>query len=346
MKRLFELKKKKHILLFSVPIIIVLAAIYFYTTGGRYVSTDNAYLKAHRILLVAEVSGKVIHVNIQDNQFVEKGQVLLTIDPQPYEIAVRQAKENLSKVQNNIESIRAEYYLKLSELTKTQEDVRYWTQEEKRYQTLKKTKAVSVAKADKVKHQWRLSLEEEASKKYELSIILARLNGCPTIAVEDHPDYKQAVASLDKANLDLERTTVVSPLDGITSNVKMETGEYVLSGRPLFSIMDNKNIWIEANLKETDLTYVTPGQTAMIEIDAYPGRKFKADVTSITPATGSEFSILPPQNASGNWVKVVQRIMVHLKFKSQKDRPNLIAGMSSYVTIDTVHNRIGRWFGS
>lgn len=339
-----ENRKKRRMLLVSGPAIIALIGAFFYITGQRYVSTDNAYLKANKTAISAEVSGKAAEVKVKDNQLVQAGDLLLAIDPEPYRIAVQQAEATLANTRTDVESMRADYLLKSAELSKAEEKVRYWNKENERFQSLLETSAVSASKAAEVKHEWQSATEERAAAKQELASALARLGGNADIPTDEHPRYREALAALEKAKLNLARTNITAPLTGTASSVTLEPGEYIAAGIPLFSIVDSQ-LWVEANYKETDLTYVRPGQKATIEVDTFPGKEWKAVVASVTPATGAEFSILPPQNASGNWVKVVQRIMVRLEFEDKESMPPMAAGMSAYVTIDTGHSRLGRWFG-
>ncbi len=327
------------------PLIILILAFGLYLFGNRYVSTDNAYVKADKAMLSAEVSGKISEVLIKDNSRVSKGETLIILDAEPFQIAVTKAEANLIHVKAEIEGMRSEYLQKLAELTKAEEAVSYNKKEAIRYKELADKLAGTKQKSDQAQHDLHSSESSRDAAGQEAEALKAKLGGDPNIAAEDHPNYKLALSELEKAKLDLSRINITAPADGVLTNVETDVGEYITAGLPIFTLVNDNNQWIEANFKETDLTNVKVGQLADIEIDTFPGITWKAKVTSITPATGSEFSILPPQNSSGNWVKVVQRIMIKLELEDNKDKPKLTAGMSAFVKVDTEHSRVGRFFG-
>ncbi len=321
--------------LLAGPLAIAMAGGYFYFSGGHYISTDNAYLKAEKVPIASEVAGKVIAVSIKDNQRVAKGDPLFRIDPEPYRIAMERAEAKLASIHDDLKKLRADCRQKESELEKAEENVRYWSGENDRYQKLLETNTISPSRAGEIEHSLRDALKGRDAAKQALRGALASLDNKPDERLDDLPRYREAAAELDRARLDLQRTEVSAPQDGVAAHVQLAVGEYVLPGAPLFSLIDDRHVWVEANFKEGDLARVRPGQKATVEVDTYAGQKQPASVVSITPLTGAEASILPPQNASGNWVKVVQRIMVRLEFERAEDLPPLVAGMSSYVSIDT-----------
>ncbi len=339
------LRTKTAILLIG-PAVLTLVGIVFYLFGGRYVSTDNAYVRLSMTAIGSEVSGTVAEVRVRDNAPVARGDELFQLDPEPFQIAAMRAEAHLYGVRDDIDSMRAEYLQKQASLAKAEESVRYRQTEYMRYKDLVAREAISKEQLDRAYHEFNASVDERDAAKHEVEAVKAKLGGNPDVATEDHPRFKQSKADLDKARLDLSRVKVVAPSDGIAANVRMEPGEYVAAGLPLFTLVNDDAPWVEANFKETDLTHVRRGQTAAIEVDTYPGTKWLARVVSVTPATGAEFSILPPQNSSGNWVKVVQRIMVRLQMEEDNDsKPPLAAGMSTTVTIDTEANRLDRLLG-
>lgn len=327
------------------PAALIVVGVVLYLFGDRYVSTDNAYVKAEKTSISAEVSGNIIEVKVKDNSRVAKGDELFLIDPTPFQIAVSRTEANLNKVRAEIESMRSDYHQKLAELARSDESVRYRERENTRYQNLVAKNAVSKEKGDQAGFDFNAAVKDRDAVEQQVESLKAKLGGDPDIAAEDHPNFKQAKAELDKALLDLSRVTVAAPSDGVVANVTMEPGEYTAVGLPLFSIVNDRTKWIEANFKETDLTHVRPGQHAEITVDTYPGVTWNAKVVSISPATGSEFSILPAQNSSGNWVKVVQRIMVRLELDANDNDVSLAAGMSTHVEVDTRANRLQRLFG-
>lgn len=343
LSRLRKLILQKIFLMAVVPGVILLTTVYFFLFGQRYVSTDNAYIKADKVAIASEVSGRIVKINAENNEEVEKGKLLFEIDPKPYQFAVYKAEANLNMVKNEIEAIKANYNQAVATLEFAKKNMRYWEKEHKRYKSLINTDSVSQSKLDEVYNHYNSAIKDRDSAKEEVTATLAKLSGDISLPVEQQPKYLEAKAHLENAQLNLKWTKVFAPFDGKTVNLLLETGQYVKAGTPLFSMVKTDSSWVEANFKETDLTYVRPGDQAMIKIDAYPDEEWEAVVGSISGATGSELSILPPQNSSGNWVKVVQRIMVKLKFKHHEQKVPLAAGMSCNVTIDTGHTRIDRW---
>lgn len=340
-------QRERWALLLAGPVLITLIGAVFYLTGDRYVGTDNAYVKANKVPVSAEIVGRIAEVNIKDNTHVDVGQVLFTIEREPYLIALRRAEGNLANKRADLVSLWADYAQKQAELAQAESNAQLQSKDYERYAEMVKSGATTVQRYDQARNARDNAVASLNAARQAVSSALAKLSGDPKMPVEEHPRYKQAQAELDKAKLDLERTAVKATISGIVANVTMRPGEYVTAGQPLFGIVDDKNLWVEANFKETDLTHVRAGQWAHIRIDTFPGREWLAKVASITPATGAEFSILPPQNSSGNWVKIVQRIMVRLEFEKQDDHaPQLAAGMSADVSIDTRFSLLTRFFGA
>jgi membrane fusion protein, multidrug efflux system len=337
--------RKMTVLIFG-PLALLVIGAGFYLFGDRYISTDNSYVKAEKTSISAEVSGRIIKVNVKDNSRVAKGDELFLIDPEPFQIAVNRAEANMNNVRAEIESMRSDYLQKQAELARAEESVRYRANEHDRYKDLVDKLAASKEKSAQAHYEFNTAVKERDAARQEVESLKAKLGGDAEIATDNHPRFKQAKAELEKAQLDLSRVKIIAPSDGVVANVTMEPGEYTATGLPLFTLVNDRAQWIEANFKETDLTHVRPGQHAELKVDTYPGVTWDAKVISITPATGSEFSILPAQNSSGNWVKVVQRIMVRLELEDNKGKPPLAAGMSTYVTVDTGANRLDRMVGS
>jgi membrane fusion protein, multidrug efflux system len=320
------------------PALVAIVGGYVYVTGGRYVETDDAFVKADMVALSAEVSGPIVEVAVRENEHVETGQVLFRIDPKPFRIALARAEARLHKAENDVRALKASYRQKQEELTLARNDVDYAEREFRRQAELARRDFASRAKYDEAKHSLDVARQQVAVLEQELRGLLADLAGDPEIPVDHHPTYLEAKAQRDQAALDLEHATVVAPFAGVASK-KPDLGDYVTAGTPVMSIVADQDVWIEANFKETDLTHVRPGQPASIRIDTYPGRQWHATVESISQATGAEFSVLPPQNATGNWVKVVQRIPVRIAIRTDEGGPPLRAGMSVTAEIDTGHRR-------
>ena len=330
----------RRILLALGPIAVILVSGYVYLTGGRFEGTDNAYVKAHMTSIAPEISGRVAEVPVHENQAVHQGDVLLQIDPEPLRITLAGAQADLSAARNDIEALKAAYRQRQADLQMANDNVGLAKREYARREKLFNAKTISESDYDEARNQYSVAQAQVSGVKQDIQRILSDLNGNPDIAPDDHPRVQAAQAKVAQAELDLRRATLVAPTDGIVSQIdNIRPGTYLSAGRPAFSLVADKDAWIDANLKETDLTYVRPGQEATVTVDTYPGVDFKATVESVGAATGSEFSALPAQNATGNWVKVVQRIPVRLKIEPTADQPPLRAGMSVEVEIDTGHTR-------
>ncbi|OED42704.1 hypothetical protein AB833_05620 [Chromatiales bacterium (ex Bugula neritina AB1)] len=327
------------ILLVLFPLIALLVASHFYMKGGRYVSTENAYVKSHIIAISSDVDGRVVEVNVRDNQHVEANALLFRIDPEPYALRVAEAQAEIELARSEIESMRADYRESQDAIAVEAENVRFMTTQLKRQQALQNTGVTSVETLDEAQHKQRIAEQRVAVLQQRAKQVLANLGGNSSSAVTSHASYVRAKSRLDQAAIDLANTSVYAPSGGIISNMHLQAGEYVKAGTPVFSLLENNRIWVQANLKETQLTNLRAGQSAILQVDAYPEMEWRARVASIAPATGAEFALLPPQNATGNWVKVVQRISVELQVEHQSEAPTLRAGMTVTAKIDTNRRR-------
>ncbi len=330
---------KRTVFLIVIPLLAICVGLYLYAAGGRYVSTDNAYVKANVIIISPEVSGRVTSVLVADNQSVEADDILLQLDSSPLEIILSRARAQMAVIRTELESLRADYGETVVQAQQAEDKVTYLDKRYKRQQKLLKQGLSSEEKHDEAKHDLQVARREVQIIQQRVQRVLAQLGGSEKLPVDQHPRYLTAQTTYDQAVVDLKATTIRAPASGIVSNMKLQVGEYALAGKPIFSLIENQPIWIEANLKETQLTHILPGQQATIVADAYPDKTWESVVSSIAPATGAEFSILPPQNASGNWVKVVQRIPIKLVITDQANGPQLRAGMTVSVRIDTRRKR-------
>ena len=330
---------KRTVFLIVIPLLAICVGLYLYAAGGRYVSTDNAYVKANVIIISPEVSGRVTSVLVVDNQAVEANDVLLQIDSSPLEITLNRARAQMAVIRTELESLRADYGETVVQEQLAKDKVRYLDRRYKRQRKLLKQGLSSEEKHDEAKHDLQVARREVEIIEQRVQRVLAQLAGNERLPVDQHPRYLTAQTTYDQAAVDLKATTIRAPASGIVSNMKLQVGEYAQAGKPVFSLIQNQPIWVEANLKETQLTHIQPGQQATIVVDAYPDKIWESVVSSIAPATGAEFSILPPQNASGNWVKVVQRIPINLVITDQAGGPQLRAGMTVSVRIDTRRKR-------
>jgi membrane fusion protein (multidrug efflux system) len=327
-------------LLLLGPLLVIAVGGYVYVTGGRYAGTDNAYLKAHMVSVSADISGRVVAVMASENEAVAPGRALFRLDEEPLRIALAEAEANLDVVKNDIEAQKAAYHQAEEQLEIAQSNVAFAEREYGRREKLVAQKIVSESEFDEARNTYQVALREAGAVRQDMQRILSELAGDPAIAPEDHPRYREAAARVEHAKLDLRRAVVHAPAAGIVSKIdSLRPGDYLLAGQPAFSLVADDHVWVEANLKETDLTYVRPGQTAVVTVDSYPGREWRATVESIGAATGAEFSLLPPQNATGNWVKVVQRVPVRLALDGTAEDAPLRAGMSAVIEIDTGHVR-------
>ena len=326
-------------LLLLGPLVVVAIGLYFYLTGGRYVSTDDAYVHADNTLISTDVPGRVVEVAVRENEQVKSGQELFKLDDAPYRYALDRAAANLATTRLNIDALRATYFQKQADFKATQDTLDFTNREYERQKQLVARGNASQQAFDLARHNRDAALQSVDSARQALANMLANLGGDPKIETDKHPQVMAAAAQRDQAAYDLARTVVYAPADGIVAQVdKLQKGQYVAAGTPLFSLI-GVNVWVEANFKETDLTYMRSGQTATVDVDTYPGHNFTGTVSGISPGTGSEFSILPPQNATGNWVKVVQRVPVRVLLSPTRDDPPLRSGMSATVEVDTRHRR-------
>ena len=329
------------------PIAAALIGGYFYFASGRFVATDNAYVKADKIVVSADISGRVVEVFVDSDQVVKRGALLFRIDPEPLRIALARAEAQLSAAIQEVGAIRALYDQKVARLTLAEGDLAYQQQHHERQDALSRTGVVSRSGMDTAERALRNARDQILISTQEIAEVRARLGGDPARPAEEQPTVRDARAARDRAALDLARTEVRAPVDGIVTNFDLQPGEYVTAGTTVVSIVGTENTWIQANFKETDLTFVKVGQRATVHIDMFPDGPRTATVLSISPATGAEFALLPPQNATGNWVKVVQRLPVRLRLEIAADAPELRAGMSVIVEIDTQHRRpMPRWVRS
>jgi len=337
--RRFMRRTTRALLLLAVPICVVLAGAYWYMTSGQYISTENAYVKSEIITVSPSIDGRVVDVLVSDNEHVKRGDVLFRLNARPHQIAVDQAEAKLDGARQEIARRRAEFRQVQAEIEEAQERVAYFTSEFERQQALASRGVATRVSLDDAQFELMTAKQAVNTLRQKSQTVLASLGGDPLKAVELHPLYMEAEAELHQAQLKLEFTEILAPHDGIVSQMRLQSGEWVEEGDPVFGIISTEGIWVEANLKETKLTHMREGQPVEVEIDAFPGVVWPATIGSISPATGAEFAVLPPQNASGNWVKVVQRLPVRIEILEFGDRPALRAGMTATITVDTEQDK-------
>lgn len=327
------------ILLIVIPAAAIIAGGYWYEATGRYVTTENAYVKAHVIAVSPNIDGRVTDVYVGENQRVRAGETLFKINAEPFWMMVRMSEAKRETARQEIEATRAEYHQIVAEIEKAKADVKHYEREAGRQRKLASKAITTRTRLDDAEFNLSTAKQDVATRRQKIRTVLARLGGDPARGAELHPDFIAAETEKAMAEMNLGYTEIKAPVDGIITRLKLEAGEWVEEGEPAFGLIAVDKTWIEANLKETQLTHVRVGQDVKVEIDAYPDAVWKAKIASISPATGAEFSVLPPQNASGNWVKVVQRLPVRIEIETAPEHPPLRAGMTATVTVDTHHKR-------
>ena len=327
------------VLLVVAPLAAAAVGVYLYAESGRYVTTENAYIKSNVVAISSDVSGRVEWVGVDDHALVRKGQILFRLDQQPFRIALDRAEAQLALVRTQVENLRTDYHEAVARVAAEEERVKFLARQLSRQKQLKDLELGSEQAYDVAAHDLSLAERQVRVLRRRVQRALQSLGGDPGMAVEAHARYLRARAERDQAAIAFADTSIEAPVDGITSNMKLQAGEYVEEGEAVFTIIEHGRIWVEANLKETQLTHVLEGQLASVTVDAYPGVEWSATVDAIAPATGAEFSVLPPQNATGNWVKVVQRIPVLLDVEQPPGGSPLRAGMTVAVSIDTERER-------
>ena len=390
-----EKKFKRFILLIFIPLMTIMFILGFFYSLGRYITTENAYIKAPIISIQSQIPGRVKTVFVKDNQKVKKGQKLFKIDTAKLKFDLSEQKQNLLTIKKEIDNRKSKYNEATEEIKLAEEEIKYYLLEMRRAKSLinveiklaeEKVKyhqlefnriknlvnkgvglkskldeeqylyqsAINNLKAVKLNSNFEEIKHSYTSSKQKLKIIndkaktiLTTLNGDAELKFDEHPLYLKHLSKLEQISFDIEQSTIFAEQDGIIAQMNLEEGEYIDIGKVLFAIVDEKNAWLEANLKETELTNIKVNQLAVFTPDAYPNNSWNAKVESISPATGSEFSILPPQNSSGNWVKVVQRVPVKIAIGSSiineniqnNSKKDLRVGMTVSVTIDTKYKR-------
>jgi membrane fusion protein, multidrug efflux system len=332
---------RRVLLLVVLPLVAVIAGLFFYLHGGRYVTTDDAYVGAQKVLITPDVSGKIVSVAVKEGQTVTTGDTLFQIDPVPFQLAVAQARAKLDDAKTSHDNFVDNVKLYNQTIELVQAGIALKQRDVDRKTALAKSNYGSQLDLDNAATALVTAQAQLQLVKQQRSAALNQLLGNPDLPLDQFPAYVQAKAALDDAQRNLDLTTVRAPMDGVATQVdQIQLGRFTAAGTPVFSIIDISNPWVDANPKESDFTYVAVGQPVTIDVDAFPDHVFKGTVGSLSPGTGAQFAILPPQNATGNFVKVVQRVPVRIYFdRNDKYVQKLKAGMSAYTSIDTGHRR-------
>ena len=317
------------------PLVVSLIGAWFYVTSGRYASTDNAYIGADQVTIAPQTSGRIVEVDVRENQAVRKGDVLFRIDAAPVQIALARMQAQVDSVKSLLNAARSGYTAAQAQVRSSAADLKYKQQQFERMKELRGRGLVAQQALDDAANNLAAARAKVDSDSAAVSKAQHLLGGLPTTPDEQLAGYKLAVAQLEQVKLDLEHTIVRAPMDGTIGKTALQPGDFLAMGQAAMPLVSN-TLYVDANFKETDLTHVRVGQPAAIEVDTFPGTTWKARVASISPASGAQFSILPAQNATGNWVKIVQRIPVRLEIL-EPDQGGMIlrAGMSTNVDIDT-----------
>jgi membrane fusion protein (multidrug efflux system) len=327
--------------LFALLPLVLIAGGYWYVTGGQVMSTDDAYVEADKVGISTDVSGIVKEIDVTENQHVDAGQILFRLDDLPFGLALKRAEAQVDIVRNDLNALKANYRDLQAQIKQAQDDIDYFDREFRRQQDLATRNYASQATFDTARRNLQNAQQKLASLNAQLAAVAANLGGDPDIPVERHPRYLDAVAQRDEAARQLDHAVVRAPFAGVVTNVpSLAPGKYLQASMTAFYLVATADAWVDANPKETELTYVRPGQRVTVTVDTYPDAEWHGTVESISPAAAQEFSLLPAQNTSGNWVKVVQRIPMRVRVDtSDGSLPPLRPGMSVVVDVDTGHAR-------
>jgi membrane fusion protein (multidrug efflux system) len=327
--------------MFALLPLALIGGAYRYVTGGQVMSTDDAYVNAETVGISTDVSGIVQQIDVTENQHVDNGQVLYRLDSRQYQIALDNAKANLARTALTIASMKQDYGRMLSDVGAQQAQVALDQATYDRNASLVGTGAVSRATYDQARFTLEAGKGKLESLRKQAAVQLAKLDGNPDIPVTQHPQFLQAKAQVDEAQRQLDDSVVKAPFAGIVTQVSaIAPGKYLAASTTAFYLIAADHVWVDATPKETELTYVRPGQPVTVTVDTFPDAVWRGVVESVSPAAAQQFALLPAQNTSGNWVKVVQRIPLRVRVDTnEKSQPMLRAGMSVEVDVDTGHAR-------
>ncbi len=341
------MKALRPLALIGVPVLVLAGALVVWLHGGRYATTENAFVKADITQVASEVPGRIVDVRVRDHAAVAAGEVLVRLDPEPYRLALAKAEAEIDAARASVEQLKVSLREIRAEATEAENRLAFMQVQAKRQRDLSGRGAASVAAVDQANSNEQEAIDRLAVLHQRIARVEAALGGKPDQPTDRYAAVREKQALRDRAAHDLAHTELKAPRGGTVVNFRLQLGEQVKAQTPLFALVTDRRPWLEANFKETDLTHVIVGQKATVVLDMHPDITWDAEVESISPATGAEFAILPAQNASGNWVKVVQRLPVRLRLIERPGEPPLRAGMTAYVSIDTGRQRtLASIFGS
>ena len=332
-------KKMQRLALIGVPVLIVLGALVFWLQGGRHISTENAFVKADIAQIASEIPGRIMELGVRDHSSVAAGDVLLRLDPANYRLALAKAEAEVDSARAAVEQMKANLREIRAEAKEAENKLEFLRAQARRQRELSGRGVASVAQLERVTSEEQEGEDRLAVLQQRIARVVAALGGKPDRPTDAFAAVREKMAMRDRAALELSYTEIKAPKAGVVVNFRLQLGEQVKPQSPLFALVTDRRPWLEANFKETELTHVKVGQKAKVVLDMHPDVTWDAVVESISPATGAEFAVLPAQNASGNWVKVVQRLPVRLRLVEQPGEPRLRAGMTAYVSIDTRRTR-------
>ena len=326
------------LLMLVVPLALGAGALAAWLQGGRWIETDNAFLKADKVPVGAEVAGTVRTVHVRENQAVAAGTPLFRLDDAPFRVAVARAEARVAQARTDVAAMKAGYRAKQAEIALARTRQSFAQRDQERQADLAARNFISASRLDEARQATELAGQQVRAIEQELERIAESLGGGPEVPADRHPAVLAARAELMQATLDLARVEVRAPVGGTVSRAP-KPGQYLAVGATALALVADGAPWIEANFTETELTWIRAGQPATVRIDTYPGRTWHGTVDSVSPATGAEFALLPPQNATGNWVRIAQRVPVRVHLEPQADAPPLRAGLSARVSVDTGRTR-------
>lgn len=320
-------------LIIAGPLVILAVVAFFFITGGRYQSTDNAYVQIAKTPVAPSIAGRVVEIYVHENQVVKKGDVLFKLDARDFQASLDAAQAQLANSQLQVSQARAAYERETANVSAAQESVTYTAREAERQKQLAAAGVSSRQQLDQAVHAAQQARDQLAAARQSQAQALAALGGNPDIG-DRAPAVMQAKANLERARLNVSYATVVAPADGVVARVdQMPVGAYLNASQTAFWLLAGQP-WVEANFKEDQLAHMKVGQPVTIDIDAYPDADLRGHVASFAPGTGSAFSPLPAQNATGNWVKVTQRLPVRIEFDRTPPGMAARAGLSAKVKVD------------
>jgi len=335
-------------LMLVTPALAAAIGLYFYLVSGRYVSTDNAYVGAQKVLITPEVSGKVVRITVIEGQLLSPGDELFSIDPVPYRLAAQEAEARLTRIKTDFDNLKSSLASLGKQIELGRQSVAANQADFDRKTSLLNNRISTPSDLDKSRVLLMASKSLLEQLVQQEAVARNQLLGDVALPLDKYPQYIEATVALDRARRDLANTVLRAPIAGVATQVtSIQMGRYLTAGMAVFSIIGTDAVWVEANPKETDLTYMRAGQPVTITVDAFPSRQWRGTVAAISPGTGAQFTILPAQNAAGNWIKIVQRVPLRIEFEPGQDVHRLRSGMSATVEIDTGHRgRVARLFSS